>query len=168
MIGLFILSLLILFIIPPRFRLYTLGALILLALGGFLLSRPGGEEAGGVRNLIPIEQVKIVQIDLHPSHGVGYELVGKVLNHSSYTLLGLGIDLLIKDCVGGDEKSQSLCATLAKVQVPVRLSIPPKKAGEFNKRLYFKELHPKGRIRWEYTIRYTEARKGEGWLSFVG
>ncbi len=159
MIWLFILSFLALLIVPRRFRLHALVVLILLALGGFLLSRPG-EEAGAMRNRIPIEQVTVVQMDLRPSRGVGHELVGKVINQSSsYTLLGLGIELIIKDCVEGDANIQSPCTVLAKMAVPVALSIPPGEAGKFNKRLYFKELHPQGRIRWQYTLVYTEARK---------
>lgn len=160
MILLFVLSLFILFFVPPKFRLHTLAGLILLTLGGFLLSQPGGEKTGEMRSLIPIEQIEIMQIDLHPSRGVGYELTGKILNHSSsYALLGLGIELIIKDCMESGEKSQPICTVLEKIQVPLALSVPPGEEGKFNKRLYFKELHPRGRTQWGYTILYTEAKK---------
>lgn len=160
MILLFVLSLFILLFVPPKFRLHTLAGLILLALGGFLLSQPGGEKTGEMRGLIPIEQIEIMQIDLHPSRGVGYELTGKVLNHSpSDALRGLGIELIIKDCMESGEKSEPICTVLEKVQVFLALSIPSGEKGEFNKRLYFKELHPRGRTQWEYVILYTEAKR---------
>lgn len=153
----FALSLVILFFVPPKFRLHVLGGLILVMLGGFLLSQP--EEESETGSLIPVKQIEVIRIDLHPSRGVGYELAGEILNHSSYTLQGLGIELIMKDCMEGDEKPQFICAVLEKVQVALALSVPPGGEGEFNKRLYFKELHPRGRMRWEYTILDTKAKK---------
>jgi hypothetical protein len=134
-----------------------------LALAGFFLSQPA-KRAEKIRELIPIEQVEFINVELQRSHGVGRELIGKLLNHSpSYTLTGLGIRLSIKDCMEGDGTSEEKCVVLEDVEIHLSLFIPPGEEREFNKRLYFRELHPRGHIQWEYIVVYTEAKKGEGW-----
>jgi hypothetical protein len=167
MVWLFVLSLFIIFIVPSRFRLQVLGSLILLVLAGFLLSQPG-ERTEEDRGLIPIGQVEFADVGLQRSRGVGREFMGKLLNHSpSYTLTGLGIQLIIKDCMGGDDASEEDCAVLEDVKVHISLFAPPGDEREFNKRLYFRELHPQGYVRWEYIILYTEAKKGESWRNIL-
>jgi hypothetical protein len=163
MVWLFVLSLFIIFIVPPRFRLQVLGVLILLALAGFLLSQPR-ERTEEARGRIPIEQVEFINVELQRSHGVGREFMGKLLNHSpSYILTGLGIQLIIKDCMETDDAPEEDCTVLEDVKVHLPLFAPPGEERAFNKRLYFRELHPRGHIQWEYRVLYTEAKKEEGW-----
>lgn len=163
MIWLFVLSLFIVFITPPKFRLPVLGSIVLLALAGFWLSQPEkGAEA--TRGIIPIQQVELANVKLQHSRGVGQELRGKLLNHSSSdTLTGLGIQLIIKDCRGNGGESQMSCTVLEDVKVHIPVFVPPEEAREFDKRLYLRELHPQGHIQWDYSVLYTEARAGEVW-----
>lgn len=166
MVWLIVLSLFIIFIVPPRFRLQMLGGLILLVLAGFLLSQPK-ERTEEARGLIPIEKVEFVNIDLQRSRGVGWELVGRLLNHSPYTLTGFGIELIIKDCMEGDNASEEDCVILEDVRVHIALLALPGEKQEFNKRLYFRELHPQGHMQWKYIILYTEAKKKESWRDML-
>lgn len=163
-IWLLILAFLVLFLIPPRFRLQVLGSFILLALIGFLFSQPGEEKIEEFRNLVPLEQVEFVDIELQRGPGVGEKLVGKILNHSpSYALTGIGIQLIIKDCIGSDDTSQEVCTVLEEAQVHLPLFVPPQEEGEFEKRLYLRELHIQGRKQWEYTVLYTETKQRGFW-----
>ncbi|WP_240761477.1 hypothetical protein [Nitrosococcus wardiae] len=164
MVWLLILAFLVLFLIPPRYRLQVLGSFILLTLIGFLLSQPGEKRLEEFRNLVSIEQVKFIDIELQRSPGVGQKLVGKVLNHSpSYALTGLGVQLIIKDCIGSDDTSEEDCIVLEDVQIHLPLFVPPQEEGKFEKRLYLRELHIQGYKQWEYTVLYTETKQREFW-----
>ncbi|ADJ28383.1 hypothetical protein [Nitrosococcus watsonii] len=168
MVWLFLLALFLIFIVPAKFRLQTLGGIILLTLIGFFISQPEEEGAKEVRNIIPIEQIEFITVEFQPRPGVGQELVGEILNHSSYALTGLGIQLIIKDCIKNSEESQEICSVLEETRAHLSLFAPPKEKRKFKKRLYLRELHARGHIQWEYTILYTETRKRGFWerLSF--
>ncbi|GEM21326.1 hypothetical protein NONS58_27650 [Nitrosococcus oceani] len=166
MVWLFLLALFLIFLVPAKFRLQTLGGIILLTLIGFFVSQPEEEKTKKVRNLIPIEQVEFIAIEFQPRPGVGQELVGEILNHSSsYALTGLGIRLIIKDCIENNEESQKICSVLEETQADLSLFAPPKEKRKFKKRLYLRELHARGDIQWEYVILYTETRKRRFWES---
>lgn len=159
MIWLILLSFFIVFIIPFRLRLRALGGLLLLILVGFLFSQPKEGVENESRGIIPIEQIEFTDIDLRRSRGVGWEFTGKLLNHSNYTLAGFGAELVIKDCLKSDDKSEKNCIILENINTHVTLLVLSGENKEFSKRLYFRELHPRGFIRWEYKILYTEVEK---------
>lgn len=162
MVWLLVIALFIVFLVPSRYRLHTLGGIILLALLGFLLSQPEDQEE--VRDLIPLEQVEFVNAELQRSRGVGQEFVGKIKNNSkAYKLTGLGVHLTIKDCIKSDDTSQEHCTILDEAQIHLPLFIPPQEQGEFRKRLYLRELHIRGRKQWDYTPLYTETKEKGFW-----
>jgi hypothetical protein len=167
MVWLLLLFFFVLILIPPKFRLHGLGFLILVMLAGFLLTQPEEEKILAARDLIPLEQIAIRELELQRSHGVGYELRGKLLNHSSdYALTGLGLALTIQDCPADESIAQSPCTPVEAIQTHLSLWVPPQEVREFKKRLYFRELHLQGQMKWEHTLLYSEAREQGFWEKF--
>lgn len=166
MIWLFLLTLVLIFLVPAKFRLQTLGGIILLTLIGFFISQPREEKTEEIRSIIPVEQVEFITIEFQPRPGVGQELVGEIVNHSSYALTGLGIRLIINDCIENSEELQEICTVLEETQTHLSIFAPPKEKRKFKKRLYLRELHARGHKQWEYAILYTETRKRGFWESF--
>ncbi|CAB1275959.1 hypothetical protein [Candidatus Nitrosacidococcus tergens] len=154
-IWLILIIVLIVFTSFRKSRPYILGILGLLIFAGFIFSEPE-EISERAKTLIPINQINLAEVDLQPNRGVGWNFIGEISNQSSYTLTGFDIELIVQDCKS--VQNQDNCSTIEKTEAHIDLSVNPNKQQSFTKRLYLREFHPEGQIKWSYHILSTEAK----------
>lgn len=151
------------FVLAKLGRLLRVGghalALIALAAGAFLWHRHRREAASHeiARQRIPLASVEMAHVSLTPHRGAAgrYALAARVRNKSSsFTLSGIDVSVMIKDCVKGDS-----CETTAHQVKHIRLTVPPGESRDIRDAVVLSSPPvARGRFAWSHQLVSTEGR----------
>ncbi|SFP84525.1 hypothetical protein SAMN05216419_102411 [Nitrosomonas cryotolerans] len=145
---------LILLAVSARFRKFT-GMVILVGMASaFLFWQYQEYEKMQSKERILPSDLFLEDVSLKSSID-GYDMVGRIINHSNkYTLTGVQLKLTFRDCII-DNKSD--CIIASEENEYIYINIPPKQARDFRKRVYlYSDLNIKGGLILDYSIIYAE------------
>lgn len=150
-----VLIILILMLALPEFRKYGLVAVLVVAIGIFLLWRYQEYEEKQSKERISPAELSFEDVSLNQAYS-GFELKGRIVNNSKqYTLNGIQLKLTFKDCRKDDN---SICVVIAEESEFVYVTIPPEQARDFQEDFYpYPDLRVNGKLVWDYTVEYARA-----------
>jgi hypothetical protein len=147
---------LLLLVFSTRFRKVAavVAGVLAAAVGIFILVQQQSQKEA--RALIPSSDVDLHEIRLQSDFG-SYKLVGRIRNNSpSYTLTGVSLKLVLKDC---DTATQASCVTIGESEEhPFFENIPPGQARDIDSYIFPGTTKRKGKLVWHYSIAYTEGK----------
>ncbi len=134
-------------------------AFIAIAAGAVLWYWHRGEAKGrdAARQRIPLASVEMAHVTLTPKQGAAgrYALAARVRNRSrSFTLSGIDVAVMIKDCVKGGS-----CETTAQHVEHIRVTIPPGQSRDIRDDVVLSSPPvARGRFAWSHQLVSTEGR----------
>lgn len=151
-----IIVILILIAVSAKFRKFSVVLILVGVIGGILIWQYQEYDEIQSKKLILPSELSFEGVTLEPSNG-NYDFLGRIINRSEqYTLSGVQLKLIIRDCAKDDKNN---CLIISEVDEYIYIHIPPKQARDFKKNIsLYTDINIKGILALDYTIEYADTK----------
>ena len=140
----------------PAFRVFAVGALLILVIGGVAWWQSNEQSDRRAKTLIPKTDVEFEVIKLF--YDYSYKLSGTLKNNNGENILS-GVNLIVqaRDCPTNIVSPE--CTIIGEDDVYIITNIPPHQARTFDTHVSFYNMPSvKGTFVWSYSVTGTRAR----------
>lgn len=146
-------------LVAAGYRKSALGLALGVSIVGISLYLYNERQEQQATSRIAVSEIALENVDLRPTFGSGYDLVGTIRNNSpKYRLDGIDVALTLRDC---RSKDKSTCTVIGQASAYAAITVPPEESRDLVVSLHFGGDKPKakGTLAWDYEITAVTAKR---------
>lgn len=142
-------------VLGPRKSIFVVLAVVLSSIVGLIWYAEVGVEEKS--NLIPVAAVQLTNTHMTPAYGGSYKLKARVKNNApDRTLTRVALTVIAADCPDTGDPAQ--CEVVGQQSKEIHIVIPPLQARDITDQFVFDNMHPRGKLNWDYRVDYTRGK----------